>query len=391
MSTSRRKKFILKRKKKRRKRILISILFLVIVFTIGFIFLNKQNNKKLASNKLTNNDKNVEENFTKNNKTNNDNNIKKHQPKEVLISSAGDCTIGADLSQTLWNTFFSVFEKQNNDYSYFFKNVLPYFSEDNYTTVNLETTFTNSTDKAPYKYFNFKAPPEYVKILSEGSIEGVNIENNHTFDYKQKGFDDTLKTLENEKIDYFGDTFKLIKEIEGTKFGFLGYKAWAMPVNFKEKLERDIKELKSQNCIIIINIHWGTENNYNPEPYQKQIAHFAIDNGADIILGHHPHVIQGIEQYKGKFICYSLGNFCFGGHNNPKDKDTFILQHKYTFDENNQLNITIKVIPCTVSSIQNLNDYCPTPITLQEEKERFFNKLNKLSPNAGYTINDDFN
>lgn len=310
---------------------------------------------------------------------------------EVLLSSAGDCTIGTDTN--FWgDTFPVVFQKKNNDYSYFFKNVLPIFNTDDLTVVNLETTFTNATqkrDKGDAVQFHFKSPPNYVKILTEGSIEAVNIANNHIYDYNKVGFEDTKKTLEKEGIEYFGEGEKWITTIKGQKFGFLGYQAWYVSDEIQNKIKNDIEELKKQGCVVIINFHWGIERNLYPVEYQKDLAHFAIDNGADLIIGHHPHVIESIEQYKGKFIAYSLGNFCFGGNSNPSDKRTFILQSKFKYKNKELTSIGIKVIPCRISSVTSPNDYCPTPFS-GDEKTTFFNSINKISPDAGFTIDDNF-
>jgi poly-gamma-glutamate synthesis protein (capsule biosynthesis protein) len=310
---------------------------------------------------------------------------------EVLLSAAGDCTIGTDTN--FWgDTLPVVFQKKNNDYSYFFKNVLHIFNTDDLTMVNLETTFTSATekrDKGDAVQFHFKAPPHYVKILTEGSIEAVNIANNHIYDYNKVGFEETKKTLEEEGIDYFGEGKKWITTIKGQKFGFLGYQAWYISNEFQKKIKNDIEELKNQGCVVIINFHWGIERNLYPVEYQKDLAHFAIDNGADLIIGHHPHVIESIEQYKGKFIAYSLGNFCFGGNSNPSDKRSFILQSKFKYKNNELTSIGIKVIPCRISSVESPNDYCPTPFS-GDDKTAFFNSINEISPNAGFTIDDNF-
>ena len=88
-------------------------------------------------------------------------------------------------------------------------------------------------------------------------------------------------------------------------------------------MESDIKKLKNETDVVITYFHWGTERKYYPDQVQKDFAYKAIDSGADAVIGSHPHVIQGIEKYKDKYIAYSLGNFCFGGNKNPADKDQF--------------------------------------------------------------------
>ena len=119
--------------------------------------------------------------------------------------------------------------------------------------------------------------------------------------------------------------------------------------------------LKSKNPdIIIVSFHWGQEKASAPNSSQKELAHKAVDLGANLIIGHHPHVLQGIEKYNGTYILYSLGNFCFGGNRNPGDKDTVIAQltvHK----EETGVSWEMTYVPCCVSSVANRNDYRPTP------------------------------
>lgn len=307
---------------------------------------------------------------------------------EVTISSVGDCTIGWDEKYSYSGSLAQVFKNNGQDYSYFFKNVVDIFNKDDITIANLETTFTNATKMAEKK-FNFKSSPDYAKALTLGSIEGVNIANNHTRDYLEQGFEDTKEALRNENINFFGEGEKWITEVNGNKFGFLGYKMFSYDKTFLSNLKNDIAELKNQNCTVIINFHWGIENSYSPNNSQKYVAHYAIDNGADLIIGHHPHVIQGIENYKGKIIAYSLGNFAFGGNRNPKDKDTFILQTNFKFEDSKLKSYGIKVIPCSVSSVTTKNDYCPTPLD-GSKKTALLNKLNKLSINLDFSLKDDF-
>ena len=276
----------------------------------------------------------------------------------------------------------------NNDFSYYFKNVYSILSKDDVTIANLETTFTNSEDRAD-KQFNFKASSDYAKSLTLGSIEGVNLSNNHIYDYKEKGFLDTKLALEKENISYFGEGSKWKTKIKDQSFGFLGYRGWDLDKDFLGKLKADIIELKNSNSVVVINFHWGNEKAYYPIDAQKELAHFAIDNGADIILGHHPHVIQGIEQYKNRIIAYSLGNFCFGGNANPSDKTTFIFQSNLKFVNNRLTSIGVRAIPCSISSVDYTNDYCPT-VLKGDAKLNLLNKLNKISNNSDFKISDNF-
>lgn len=307
---------------------------------------------------------------------------------EVIMNSVGDCTIGTDSNFSYSGSLMQVFNKNHHDYKYFFKNVYDIFKEDDITTANLETTFTTENLKVP-KTYNFKAPPDMAEVFTSSSIEAVNIANNHIMDYGTKGFQDTISTLKANKINYFGQGTKYITEIKGIKFGFLGYKVFESNKTFLKTLKDDIAELKEQNCIVIINFHWGIERDYYPNSTQKEIAHVAVDNGADLIIGHHPHVIQGLEKYKGKLIAYSLANFSFGGNRNPSDKDTFILQTSFKFENEKLKSYGVKIIPCSVSSISSSNDYCPTPME-GNKKAALLTKLNKLSFNLGFKLSDSF-
>lgn len=308
---------------------------------------------------------------------------------EIIISSAGDCTLGTDDSFYKPLSLPGVFQSKGNDYSYFFKNVSSIFQSDDLTTVNLETTLTNSETKRPDRTFNFKGSPEFAKSLLSGSIEGVNLSNNHIYDYNQQGFNDTIKALQNYNINYFGENQKWVTDVKGVKFGFLGYTGWSNDTKFLQTMKKDIQSLKTEGCIVVINIHWGEEGAETPNNIQKSIAHYAVDSGADLIIGHHPHVIQGVEKYKDKYICYSLANFCFGGNSNPKDKDTFILQAKFVFTNSNFTSMGIKIIPCSVSSTPDKNDYCPTPLS-GNSRSNFFARLNKLSAPLGFQCSESF-
>jgi poly-gamma-glutamate synthesis protein (capsule biosynthesis protein) len=308
---------------------------------------------------------------------------------EVIISSVGDCTIGTDDNFYKPASLPAMVQSQNNDMSYLFKNVAEIFKNDDITTANLETTFTTSIVKKQ-KQFNFKGDPQLAKSLTLGYIEGVNLSNNHIYDYNQQGFDDTIKALKENNINYFGEGYKWLTTAKDMKFAFLGYQGWGYDTKYLENLKTDIQSLKSQGYTVIINFHWGEESQYSPNSVQKYLAHYAIDNGADLIIGHHPHVIQGIEKYKDRYICYSLANFCFGGNSNPPDKDTFIFQSSFKFIDNELSSIGVKVIPCSISSVSSKNDYSPTPLN-DNNKVRFLDKLNKLSINLDKNINDEFN
>ncbi|MEA4826664.1 CapA family protein [Clostridium sp. JNZ J1-5] len=399
MSRKKRKKIKATSKTIYRLSILIAIIGLFFLGSLVFNSLNRKDAGASSSNLSSNIKSNTGKLATKDaepedNKKNSPNNKNiKNTPSteaytEVLLNSVGDCTLGNDDKFSYQGSLPHTLKKNNNDYSYIFKNVNSIFSSDDITIANFEGTLTTYSQKAE-KQFTFKAPPEYAKILTLGSIEGVNISNNHTRDYLEKGFQDTKLALKAENINYFGEGSTWIKDVKGTKFGFLGYKGYYSSKELQAKIKKDIQNLKDQNRIVIINFHWGEEGSYHPNSTQKSLAHFAIDNGADLIIGHHPHVLQGIEKYKNKIICYSLGNFAFGGNKNPSDKDTMIVQVKFKFKNNSLDSYDLKVIPCTISSVNYTNDYKPT-VAQGNKKTAILDKLNKISPNLGFKLDGNF-
>ncbi len=304
-----------------------------------------------------------------------DKQLDNQKTRKITISAVGDVTIGSDENFGYRNTFIEEVDKYNNDYFHFVEAVYPIFEQDDITIANLETTLTTAEKKANKK-FRFKGEPDYVKILKEGSIEAVNIANNHIHDYLDKGFKDTVNTLENEGIGYFGyhDNYTTTKQ--GIHVGFLGYEGWEASDKLMKQIKKDIESLKEQTDLIVISFHWGIERENYPYKDQLELAHYAVDQGADLVLGHHPHVLQGIEKYKEKFIVYSLGNFLFGGNKNPSDKDSLIFQQSFHFDsEGNLLPVEeIQLIPCSISSVSWRNDYKPVPLE-GEDKERVLGRL----------------
>lgn len=296
--------------------------------------------------------------------------------KTVTISAAGDCTIGWDPRYGYSTRYDRYLHDNNNDYSYYFKNVKSVFENDDISIVNLEGQFTTSTDIQDKK-FNFKAPLEYVNVLKEGSIEAVSFANNHSKDFGISGYNETLKVLSENDILYFGDSNYLIKEINGIKIGF--FALLDIYGQKYDKVGKAIDYLKNENCdLIIVSIHWGIEGDYKQSDFQVKMGHFMIDRGVDLVIGHHPHLIQGIEKYKDRYILYSLGNFSFGGNQNPPDKDTYIFQQTFSFNNKEIINTNIDIIPASISSASNVNNYQPIVLT-GNEKNRVYNKIMKYS------------
>ena len=279
---------------------------------------------------------------------------------EVVISAVGDCTIGTDTNYRYKNSFNYVYEKVK-DNSYFFSGVYDVLGRDDLTIANLESVLSDTANIKNPKTYNYKGPTKYVNILKEGSVELVNIANNHTYDYLEAGYKDTLNTLKEAEIEYFGYENYQIIEINNIRIGIIGILGWNYK-DAKKDIDKAIEYLSNMNVDLkLFNFHWGEMRTHQFNETQEKIGKYAIDNGADLVVGHHSHVLQGIEKYKGKYIAYSLGNFVYGGILYPYDSDSVILQMKFSFDDNkNLISDDIKLIPVSITSSGNsMNNYRP--------------------------------
>ena len=303
---------------------------------------------------------------------------RKNKTVSFTISAVGDCTFGTDENFAYEGSMPAKYDEVG-DFNYFFENVKSVFEEDDLTIVNFEGTLTDSTIRED-KQFAFKADKSYAEILTDGFVEAANLANNHSKDYGEQSYNDTMDALDEAGITNFGYDRVAIKKVKGIKVGLVGTYVLADGLGVKDSMEKNIQDLKDEGAqVIIASFHWGEEKAEYPNDVQVELAHVAIDAGADLVLGHHPHVLQGIEQYKGKNIVYSLGNFCFGGNMYPSDMDTMIFQQTFTLkggklQEDNVTNI----IPCSISSVEDYNNYQPTPAAGEKETE-ILNKITQRS------------
>lgn len=164
--------------------------------------------------------------------------------------------------------------------------------------------------------------------------------------------------------------------------------AWGL--GSEQLLAEGIGKLQEEGVdLILACCHWGIEKDNYPTENQQYLGRKCIDLGADLVIGHHPHVLQGVEEYNGKFIVYSLANFCFGANRNPVDKDTMIFQQTFTFvDGVKQEDRQVQIIPCSVSSVKDRNNFQPTPAQ-GEEAARIIGRINTYSQGFGLSFAQD--
>lgn len=300
-------------------------------------------------------------------------------PVSLTLSVVGDCTLGTDETFDYDTSLNAYYENYGADY--FLQNVKNIFSADDLTIANFEGTLTDS-DEREDKTFAFKAPASYASILTGGSVEAVNTANNHSHDYGEQSFDDTLAALDDAGIVHFGYDETAVMDVKGIKVGLVGIYELYDHLEREQQLKDNIAKVKADGAqLIVVIFHWGNETETVPDSNQTTLGRIAIDEGADLVCGHHPHVLQGIETYKGKNIVYSLGNFCFGGNSSPSDMDTMIYQQTFTIDADGvkKDNVT-NIIPCSISSAayDGYNNYQPTPAE-GDEATRILGKINERS------------
>ncbi len=281
----------------------------------------------------------------------------------VTISATGDVTIGGDTRKRNKSVFDKQLEQEASGLAFPMENVKDVFEADDMTIVNFEGTLTNGKSKTK-NTFSFAAPPEYVQVLTTGNIEAVSLENNHIMDHGDAGYEDTCKTLENAGIVYSGHLGSGMYTTDtGVKIGMLSYQTFnGKYPSIYEAMPGDIAALRAQGAqIVIVSYHWGEEKDYVPNERQVPLGRATIDAGADLVLGHHSHRINPIEEYNGKYICYSLGNFSFAGNTRPDDMDTFIFQQRFVVrPDGTAENGGFRIIPCSISSQEKVNDFKPT-------------------------------
>lgn len=295
------------------------------------------------------------------------------EPEVFTLSFAGDCTLGNHVDKTGPYSFIGTV---GDNYAYPFADVQEWFATDDCTFVNLECALTDGGTPNLNKKFTFKGPARYTAILTEGSVEFANVVNNHAKDYGTSGYKDTLANLDAVNVYYAEeDDTRVFTTESGLTIGvyasYFPTSTWGV--------SKRIEAMRAEGAeIIIVAVHWGEEYDYHPNSNEKKMGHQFIDAGADIVWGHHPHVLQDIEEYNGGIIYYSLGNFSFGGNSSPSDKDTAIIQQQIVREPDGTVHLgEMTIIPCHVSGILSWgNDYQPTPMEVGSKYyDRVMSKL----------------
>lgn len=305
------------------------------------------------------------------------------EEREFVISVIGDQTLTTN-QYFDDKSAYSYASRMKGDYAYPFSNTVQFFENDDFTISNLECTLSD-TKLYSAEQFYFRAPKAYAQILTLGGVDFVTTANNHMLDFGQTGLDFTYEALEEYGLPYGKeDEARLLETESGLKIGV--YCAYNNFQPDKDKAAAAIRQLRAEGAeYVICAYHWGRELYYHPNDSQVEIGRAAIDAGADLVYGTHTHCLQPVEEYNGGIILYSMGNWSFGGHTQPTDRDTAIIQVRVKRESDGSIrNLGYSAIPCCVSSRpvkegytgDGYNDYCPTPYT--EGSDAYNRVLSKL-------------
>ena len=280
-------------------------------------------------------------------------------PAVVTVTLAGDCTLGStESSGKKADSFIKTVQKK--DLAYPFSGLLPLFSQDDITLVNLEGVLSDSSrGENTEKEFAFRGPASFAQMLPLGSVEAVNLSNNHFDDYGKAGREATLFALDGQGVAYAGNEWLCVYRIGRGKVGLAGIRG-SLTESKKETVIRQIALLKEAGCqIIIYSLHAGQEYAQKHNGLQRDMARFLIDAGADVVAGHHPHVVQGIEIYNNRLICYSLGNCVFGGNHDPRETDALAVRIVFQLENNRLTSLKATLHPIRFTGNAAGNSFRP--------------------------------
>ena len=303
----------------------------------------------------------------------------------IVITATGDLTIGTNY-QAYRNLDASIFGKelkrQGGKIDFYLRNVRSLLSEDDLTIVNFEGTLADQV-RVPYNkrnnQFLFLAPIDYAQTLPDNSIEAATMENNHVMDFGEEGYASTMNALQSAGVVVANSTTLGIYEVKGVKIGMLAYQTFNGGYDrIYQTLQSDIDNARTLGCdIVTVSYHWGEELDYHPNANQQRLGKATIDAGADLVIGHHSHRINPIEEYNGKYIVYSLGNFSFSGNAKPSDMLTFIFQIRFKYRRGQMYGTEFRIVPCRISSKTDYNDFAVTPLSETRYIDTVLNTLKK--------------
>ena len=297
----------------------------------------------------------------------------------VTMTFLGDCTLGGEEKKARQPLSFAS-RIAENGMDFPFRGLKQLTETDDLTVANLEVVLSDRKLKKEKKEFNFIGPTANTQILKEGNIECVTVANNHTHDYGNEGYADTKKALEEAGICWFGvDAPAIWRSDEGLMIGFLGVN-YSLTGNRAKRFAAQAEKLRDLGCAAVITVmHAGTEYSYRPpDNYQAQIVERAVKAGSCLVIGHHPHVLQGVVMKDNVPVVYSLGNCSFGGTTFAKDNDALVVRAELRFGAGELREIALTFYPISITSDKRHNNYSPCLLT-GDDAERVLKKMTETT------------
>lgn len=287
----------------------------------------------------------------------------------IAVSFTGDMLLASLHGKRAAGNFLDYAARQEPEY--FLQHVRPIFEADDFTVVNLENVLTDRNltpkEKATDPAYWFRAPAATTDILTSSGVEAVSLANNHTGDYGTAGYKDTVKAVSAAGLEYGGNDRTFYLEKNGYRVAVICHGLWSE--GQAGTIIQRLRTAEKNSDFQVVFCHGGAEGVHAPEAWRVRASRRLIDNGADLVLGNHPHVLQPREVYKGKEIVYSLGNFCFGGSRSPENR-TIIYQLILQVENGKLVGASSELIPCYVHTGGRVNNYCPAPIEDEEQARR---------------------
>lgn len=308
--------------------------------------------------------------------------------KKLVITAVGDIMLGGTAAPEL----------RKFGYDYPFVNVKPLLQESDITFGNLEGPLTDGGHAEVEKKYLFRSPPDKVApALARAGFDVVSLANNHAIDYGIEGLKDTIRALQDAKIHYVGAGLDLAEarkavviEKNDTRVAFLAYSLtfpeefWATSdqagtaFGHLQHVKRDVAEQKQHVDIVVVSFHWGREGTTELRDYQTALGRAAIDSGATLVIGHHPHILQGIERYGDGIIFYSLGNFIFGSYSRTAQRS--VIAQMTIVDK------TLSEITLVPINVNNFDMVFQPQILRDEESIKVLVSLQQLSEQSGVVV-----
>lgn len=355
-----------------KRRLAIIFSFIVLILCLELWFVNLYLNSQSTGRPMTRSSAIIRPTVPLNRSFSLESVFEYQDPNLNYISKPGEYTILATGDVILARSVNSQMVRKNN-FLYSFEKTADFLKNADVVFINLESPLIpdcQPTDEGMVFCGNEKA----VEGLVYSGVKIANIANNHMADYGLDGINNTINLLEQKKIAVTGNGKPAILDIRGKKFGFLGYNDISERYDLFPKpeinnLQNDIKNFKAKVDYIVVAFHWGIEYTSSPSARQQELAHAAIEAGADLIIGNHPHWVGAVEQYQGKLITYSHGNFIFDQMWSRETREGVIA--KYVFGDNGLKNVNFYPVV--------IDNYSQPRFAEKEEAIKILNKIKQTS------------